>query len=361
VRIAVIGAGHLGRIHARLLNSLDDAELAGVVDPVAEVRERVADEFGTTAHEHHSEVASHIDAAVIAATTDQHYAVGRDLLSQGMHVLVEKPIAASVAEADELVALARANRCVLQVGHVERFNAAWSTVMPYLRRPRYLEAVRTSGYTFRSTDISVVLDLMIHDLDLVLSLVRSPVADVDAVGVTIFGPHEDMAHAHLRFDNGCVANLSASRTSFQPQRTIQVITDHTYVGVDFAASTAKLIRPGAELLRGNLNVHELSSQEKDRVRESLFSEILPLQEIPVEKCNAILEEQREFVDCIRRQRSPRVTGQQARDCLAVAHQILSSIAAKQHLRHPTSQPSEGVAASLRSPFWPPASQRRRAG
>jgi hypothetical protein len=122
-----------------------------------------------------------------------------------------------------------------------------------------------------------------------------------------------------------------------------------------------LIRPGAELLRGNLNVHELSTQEKDRVRESLFSEILPLEEIPVQKCNAILEEQREFIDCIHHRRSPRVSGQQARDCLAIAHQILSSIAAKQHLRHPISPSPERVARSLPSPFWPPAANRRRAG
>jgi predicted dehydrogenase len=350
LRCAVIGAGHLGRIHTRLAQSLPDVELVGVVDPLPEARARVAGEFGVRAFADLEELAEHIDAAIVAATTAQHFSVCRALLRRGIHVLVEKPITAAVDEADELIALARARQLVLQVGHVERFNPAWSAVAPLVRRPRYIEAVRSGSYTFRSTDVSVVLDLMIHDLDLTLSLVRSPVVEVDAVGVTVFGPHADMVHAHLRFANNCVASLNAARTSFQVQRTMHLITDRVYAGVDFASSVAKVVRPTQEVLTGRLDVHHLSAPEQDHLRQNLFTELLPMREIQVEKRNAILDEQQEFVNCIRHGHAPRVTGQQARDCLAVAERIEQSVAAKQrpHLRpHQTGSP------------WP--ATRRKAG
>ena len=361
LRIAVIGAGHLGRIHTRLIRSVEGVELVGVVDPLAEARDRIAAEFGVPTSAQHRDLLGRADAAIIAATTAQHYAIGRDLLEHGVHLLVEKPLTATVAEADELVALARSQGAVLQVGHVERFNPAWSAVSAHLHRPRYFEAVRASGYTFRSTDVSVVLDLMIHDLDLVLSVVRSPVVAVDAVGATIFGPHADLAHAHLQFANGCVANLNASRTSFQAQRTMNVITDRAFVGVDFATGQAKLVLPSRDLIRGRVDVHRWSREEQERVRTNLFTELLPLQEIAVEKRNAILDEQQEFVDCIRHGRTPRVSGQQARDCLAVADQILESIARKRR-QHPTRHDATPIVAPRRPPAtWPDEANRRKAG
>jgi predicted dehydrogenase len=333
LRIAVVGAGHLGRIHSRLLGNFDNVECAGIVDPVAKQRNSIAEEFHVTPYENHLELIDHVDAVVIAATTDQHYAIARDCLSRGVHVLIEKPITVNVAQADELIALARANELVLQVGHVERFNPAWTAVAPYVRRPRYVEAVRTSGYTFRSTDVGVVLDLMIHDLDLALSIVRSRLVDVDATGATVLGPHEDMAHAHLRFANGCIVNLNASRTSFQAQRTIQVITDRGYAGVDFAAADAKVIRPDVGLLSGRVNVHEFSSEDKARLRDTLFEELLPLRSISVQPANAIQDEQHDFIDSILTGRQPRVTGEQARYCLAVAEQILASMADKNRRKY----------------------------
>lgn len=330
LRVAVIGAGHLGRIHARLLQSLEQVELVGVADPAAEARQAAAAELQVPVFAHHAELARAIDAAVIAATTSQHFEISRDLLRQDVHLLVEKPITACASEADALIDLARSRGRVLQVGHVERYNPAWREAACYARRPRYIQAIRTSSYTFRSTDVGVVLDLMIHDLDLVLSLVRSPVADVDAVGAAVLGPHEDMAHAHLRFANGCVANLNASRTSFVAQRTMQVFTERAYVGIDFAAPRARLIRPGEDLLRRRIDVQHLAAADKDRLRQTLFTELLPLEEIAVEKGNALLDEQREFVDCVLSGRTPRVTGEQARDCVAVAEKIRASIAAKNH-------------------------------
>ena len=360
LRLAVIGAGHLGRIHARLLSSIPGVELMGVVDPLPEARERVAAEFGVATFAHHQELADRIDAAVIATTTEHHYPVARELLHRGIHLLIEKPVTTNVAEADELIDLARGRQTVLQVGHVERFNPAWTAVTPYLRRPRYIEAVRSSGYTFRSTDVSVVLDLMIHDLDLVLSIVRSRVADVDAVGVTVFGPHPDMAHAHLRFENGCVASLNAARTSFQAQRAMQIVTDHGYVGVDFGGSIARLVQPSGDVLRKQIDVHGLSLSEREQFRQNLFTEVLPLKEIQVEKRNAILDEQNDFVRCVLDGHSPRVSGQQARDCLAVAERILQSMAEKSD--HAMQHALAAHPASRRLPLnWPQDSSRRKAG
>lgn len=321
LRIAVIGGGHLGRIHTRLLLGHAACQLVGVVDPSADARHAISTEFATSTFAHHAEIVDQIDAAVLATTTESHFQVGMELLARGIHLLVEKPLTTSVALADQLIEAARRQRVVLQVGHVERFNPAWRAIAHYVHRPRFIEAVRTSGYTFRSTDIGVVLDLMIHDLDLVLATVRSEVVEVDAVGATIFGPHEDLAHAHLRFANGCIANLNASRTSFQSQRTMQVLTDRAYVGIDFAASTARLIRPSKEIVRGRLNIHDLPREQKELLKTNLFTQLLPLEEVPVPPGNAIQCEQQEFVQCVLNHRTPTVSGEHARDCLAIAERI----------------------------------------
>ena len=177
-----------------------------------------------------------IDAAVVATPTRFHHRVSLDLLEHGIHLLIEKPLATTVAEADEVLAAARRNGAMVQVGHIERFNPAWNQaeVTPLLRCPKYIDATRTSGYTFRSTDIGVVLDMMIHDLDLVLHFANSPVRNVQALGISVLGDHEDVAQARLEFANGCVANLSASRVSYQPVRQMQVWSEHGCVTVDFS-------------------------------------------------------------------------------------------------------------------------------
>ncbi len=325
LRIAVIGAGHLGRIHTRLLKPLDDVELVGVVDPVPEARARIEEEYGVPVFEHQDDLPNDLDGAIVATTTEHHYAVGAALLRQGVHLFIEKPISATVDQADELVGLAKSNKRTLQVGHVERFNPAWRAVAARVRRPRYIEAVRMSGYTFRSTDIGVVLDLMIHDLDLVLSTVRSEVVEIDAIGSTVFGPHEDMAHAHLRFANGCIANLNTSRTSFYSQRTMQIVTDRVYGSVDFGEMSARIVRPSKQVLRGEIDVQTMSVEERERVRHNLFTDMLPVSDLDVEKRNAIQDEQADFINSIRTGRRPRVCGEQGRYCLSVAEKILDRI------------------------------------
>jgi predicted dehydrogenase len=326
LRTAVVGAGHLGRIHARLLASLEDAELVAVVDSIGSQAKAVAEEHGVAALSDYREIIGLADAAIIATPTVTHHAVGTDLLEAGLHVFIEKPLAASAAEAALLVRAADLHRRVLQVGHVERFNPAFTAAAPCLRRPQYIEAERTSGYTFRSTDIGVVLDLMVHDIDLALSLAESEVERVDALGISIFGAHEDISQARLTFANGCVANLTASRASYIANRSMRVFCSSGFASLDFAAPSAKFVLPSESLARGAIDFETLSAVEKQTVRENLFTEHLQLEDLPLTPCNAILEELRDFAASISANRSPQVDGRQGLAAVAVAERVLHEIA-----------------------------------
>lgn len=325
IRFAVIGAGHLGRIHARLLDSIDEVQLIGIADPSHAARRAAAAECGAATFPDPRPLLGHIDAAVVATPTHCHHAVAMELLRQGVHVLIEKPLASNMEQADELIRTARSQRRVLQVGHVERFNPALQAARPYLRRPRYIEAIRTGPFTCRSTDVGVVLDLMIHDLDVILSLVPSRLSTVQALGISILGGHEDMAQARLEFENGCVANLSASRTSFEAHRRMQVFGDDGFAAVDFAKRSVRVIRPHEQLLRRGLSVEQLSTDEKTDLRENLFRTWLPLEELTVREANPLRDELTEFVRCIRTGQAPQVDGMQAREALDVALQVVDRI------------------------------------
>ncbi len=325
LRIAVVGTGHLGAIHARLLSTLESVELVGIVDPDPDARQRAEQTLQIPAWEHHAALFNHVDAAVIATPTCSHHPVAADLLDRGIHLLIEKPITESLAQADDLIARAETNHCVLQVGHVERFNAAWNAVLPEIQEPRYIEAVRYGPYSFRSTDISIVLDLMIHDIDLVLSLVRSQVVRVEAMGMALLGPREDLAHANLHFANGCVVNLSASRVSHQPQRTMRVFAPGAFANIDFATGTAQVVHPSADVLNHRADLTRCPAEQREEAMRMIQQVLLPRQTVEAQPVNAILEEQQEFVAAVERGRSVRVDGRQGRDALAVAHRILRSI------------------------------------
>jgi predicted dehydrogenase len=351
LKVAVIGAGHLGRIHARLLAQMPGLELVGIVDPLAAARDEVAAACQTRAFEHHRQLAGQIDAAVVAAPTRHHHAVAMDLVDQGLHLLVEKPIAATAQQADELVQAARRRGVVLQVGHVERFNPVMRLVEPHLMAPLFLDAVRCGSYTFRSTDIGVVLDLMIHDIDLALAMVGRPVRRVEAVGFSMLGGHEDMASARIEFDGGCVATLSASRVSYQAERRMQVFSARGFVTVDFAARTATLLGVSATVRRHGIDVDSLTSAEIARLKERLFDEVLPLERMTAPEGNALADELADFADSIRTGRQPRVTGEAGAAALAVAEQVLSAIA--------THRSQAGDGQSIIPMFPPPAWQHEQ--
>ncbi len=325
LRIAVIGAGRLGSFHAQKLEARNDVTLTAVVDPVAANRDRVAADRHTEAMANYAGLLDRIDAAVVAAPTSLHYRIVRDLLNAGVHVLVEKPICPTRTEADELVAIAKRKSVVLQVGHVERFNPAFELAAAQMCDPKYIQASRANGFTFRSTDVGVVLDLMIHDIDLVLSLVRSAVRKVDALGASVLGGHEDVANARIEFENGCVASLSASRVSYDPVRRMQAWSARTFADIDFAARSTTLIRPSETLLARRFQVEQLTPEGIDYYREHFAEEHLPREQLTLNAVDALALETNDFIESIRTPRSPRVTGEAGRDALAVAEQILASI------------------------------------
>jgi predicted dehydrogenase len=325
LRVAVIGCGRLGGFHAQKLAGRSDVTLVAAVDPIAANRQRVATECHTEARRDYAGLLDRIDAAVIAAPTSLHHPIARDCLEAGIHLLVEKPLCVTQAEAEELVVAARRRKVVLQVGHVERFNPAFQAAASQFIAPKYIEAVRTTGVTFRSTDVGVVLDLMIHDIDLVLSLVQSPLRKVDALGVSVLGGHEDVANARLEFECGCVANLSASRVSYEPLRRMQVWSVRAFAAIDFANRTATLVRPSDMLLRRRFRAEGLTPEGLEYYRQHFAEEHLPSEQLTLDAVDALALELDDFVASIRTPRQPRVGGEAGRDALAVAEQILARI------------------------------------
>jgi predicted dehydrogenase len=325
LRIAVIGAGRLGGFHAQKLAARDDVELMAVVDPVAAARDTLAAQCHAKGLADYAGLLGRIDAAVVATPTTLHHRVAAKLLDAGVHVLVEKPLCATRREADELVAAARRRNVVLQVGHVERFNPAFHAVAPQVGNPKYIEAVRSSSFTFRSTDIGVVLDLMIHDIDLVLSLVGSPPRRIDALGLSVLGGHEDVANARLEFECGCVAALSASRVSYEQVRRISVWSAAGFAAVDLAARAATLVRPSETLRRRRFCVDGLTPEGVEHYRQHFAEEHLPREQLTFDAVDALALELDDFVASIRGAHAPRVSGEAGRDALVVAEQILDRI------------------------------------
>lgn len=346
LRLAVVGAGHLGRIHARLANGLDEIQLVGVVDPVARNRESVTNETGVPAYENLHDLFGLADAAVVATPTSTHAEVAKQLLQGGLHLLIEKPLTPTVAEADELVTLAKRQQLTLQVGHVERFNPALTSLQGRIDDPKFIEARRCSSYTFRSTDIGVVLDLMIHDIDVVLSLVQSTVTAVEALGISVLGDKEDMVNARLYFASGCVANLTASRVSYTPERSMQVITPTGAATIDFAGRRSLIVEPSEEVLTRKFDAHSLDDEKKTHLRDNLFESLLAMRELPALDVNAIEQEQLDFVAAIQTGTNPQVTGHAGREAVAVAEAIMRQV---------ESHAWDGVATGRRGAFALPLS------
>lgn len=325
LRVAVIGAGHLGRIHARIAAGLEEVELVAVADPVEAARNSVAQEANTRAVADYRELVGEVEAAIVATPTALHHSIGMELLGCGVPLLIEKPIALTSEQANDLVTLARQKNIALQVGHVERFNPALTAVAADVRDPKYIDATRTSGYTFRSTDIGVVMDVMIHDLDIVLSLAKSSVEDVQAIGISVLGGHEDMATARLTFASGCVANLTASRVSFQQKRSMSIFTSRGSASINFATFEATVVRPSDSVLRREFRADKLSADERAYWKENIFTELLVRSQRDAQPVNAIQDEQRDFVATVRTGKTPRVDGAAGRDAIAVAEMILERI------------------------------------
>ena len=255
VRVGVVGVGHIGSNHARLYAEIPSAEFTVVYDVDVARGNAVARKFGATSARSLDEFIGMVDAASVATPTNTHYEIARSLLAHGKHALVEKPITDNATHAAELAKLAARKGLILQVGHVERFNPVLSVLEKHLTHPRFIEAHRLSPYPDRSTDIGVVLDLMIHDLEVILHFVRSPVQSIDAVGVPVLSRGEDIANARLRFGNGCVANVTSSRISPERMRKIRVFQEDAYLSLDYQNQSGEIYRRiGGRITRDKVEI-----------------------------------------------------------------------------------------------------------
>jgi predicted dehydrogenase len=326
LRIAVVGVGHLGQHHARILAGLPDVELVGVADANPDQARTIAERLGTAAFTHHEPLLDQVDAVSIVTPTIHHHAIAADFLRRGIPVLVEKPVCRTLAEADDLIRLAAENNVPLQVGHIERFNPAFEDLVRRPINPKFVEAERHGPFTGRSVDIGAVLDLMIHDLDLLLALIGGPVAQVEAVGAAVFGGHEDMVNARLVFANGCVAHVTASRISPRPKRRLRIWAPEGYAGIDFVSRKLILVQASPELRQFGLRVDRMDAAAKARLKDEVFGRHLQVMNVDGDrKGDQLTAELRHFVDCVRTGRRPRVTGEDGREALALAERVLASV------------------------------------
>jgi len=302
IRAAVIGVGYLGRFHAQKYAQASDCELVAVADSRQEARDPVGAELGVRTVADYHELLGAVDAVSVVTQTPAHFEITRDFLNAGAHVLVEKPITETAQQARELIALAARQKRILQVGHLERFNAAILAAEPYLNTPRFVECHRLAPYRERGTDVNVVLDLMIHDIDIVQTMVGAPIATIDAVGTPVFSDEIDICNARIRFTNGCVANATASRVSLKTERKMRVFEDDAYLSLDLQQKILTLIRKRSPTdAPGPLpvNIEEQSLDQGDALKAEIES----------------------FLDCVRTGRPPVVSGEAGLMALETAMRI----------------------------------------
>ena len=299
IRVGVVGVGHIGSNHARLYAEIPSAEFAAVYDIDAARAAAIAQKYGAKTAGTVWEFADMIDAASVATPTTSHHDVARALIQSGKHLLIEKPITETTKQASELATMANERNLILQVGHVERFNPVLSALEARLNHPRFIEAHRLSPYPERSTDIGVVLDLMIHDLEVILHLVRSPVQTIDAVGVPVLSKSEDIANARLRFENGCIANVTSSRISPERMRKIRVFQEDAYLSLDYQNQSGEIYRRAL----GRITRDKVEIEREEPLKRQLTS----------------------FIECASTGREPRVSGFQATAALELAVRITEQI------------------------------------
>ena len=334
IRVAVLGVGSLGQHHARIYSELDkagQAQFVGVYDANADTANKIGAKHGAKIFSSISEAAQNSDALNIATPTTTHFEIAKPLLAQGKHVFVEKPMTDDTSQASELIQLARQNNCVLQVGHVERFNPVFKYLETAAPEPRFIECHRLSPYPARSTDVGVVLDLMIHDLDIVLAFVKSPVTSVDAVGISVLSRSEDFANARLRFANGCVANLTVSRVSAEKMRKIRVFsggkTTPCYISLDYRAQEGfiyRIARDGEQESSTIAKLLALAGSHATVVSEFAGKKIVR-EPVPIAKDEPLKLELQHFVKCVREKQTPMVSGESAKQALDLAFEITRQI------------------------------------
>jgi len=305
LRIAVVGAGRMGQFHAKILSQLPQADFVAIVDSSAERATELAKKYRVMAKSTVETLADVAEAAIIAAPTPTHYALGKQLLNDGISCLIEKPFTETLEQAEELISLAEKKNCILQIGHIERFNPAVIEAARHIDEPQFIEVNRLGPYDPRVAHIGVVMDLMIHDLDIVLFLVGRPVTRVEAFGAKVLSSHEDIAKVRLHFEGGCIADLSASRISLKKYRTIRVFQKNAYMSLDYAAPKLRIYKKKIEIVKGLRDISILSPK--------------------LAKKDPLTLELEHFIQCVQEKKTPLVSGQHGRDALSLAREVLANL------------------------------------
>ena len=313
VKCAVIGVGYLGRFHAQKYQMLADADLVAICDINPAICESVSTELKVPAYLDYRDLFGKVDAVSIVATTNRHFEIAKECIANGIHVLIEKPITETVEQANELIQLAQQYQVKLQVGHLERFNSARLALEEYLEQPLFIESNRLAPFNPRGTDVNVILDLMIHDIDLIQTIVNSPIAHIEAQGAPVLSKSIDIANARITFENHCVANVTASRVSFKTERKTRIFQPNSYISIDYQDKQFAVFQKGeGEMFPG---IPEITRHQ------SVF-----------EKGDALLEEIIAFLACIEKNTQPLVTGEEGRNALEIADKITKLITANLFIR-----------------------------
>jgi len=309
LKIAVIGTGHLGKEHARIYSEISEVSLVGVVDIDKNTGEAVAQRCNTKYYSSFKEILNKVDAASVVVPTKSHYEITKELLKNGIHVLVEKPMTGTVSEAEDLIRLSKETSAILQPGYIERFNPAIEAIQKLDITLKFIECHRLSPFTFRSADIGVVLDLMIHDIDIILDLSKSKVKKIDAVGVGVISDKEDIANARIQFENGCVANITASRVSFEPMRKIRLFSENSYISLDYHKQEAIIYRKSPELTPKSIITENTDVSTIKDLKSFVFGDLLKIERIKMDNQEPLRKELESFVSCIKNGKQPVVSGE----------------------------------------------------
>jgi predicted dehydrogenase len=321
LKVGVVGVGHLGKIHAKLWNEVEDVSLVGIYDEDHERSAALANELGTKSFTDLFELLASVEAISIVTPTFAHYSVAKAALERGVHVLIEKPITTTTREADELILMAQEKHLKIQVGHIERFNPALLAIEKYLANPKFFESHRMAQFKPRGTDVPVVLDLMIHDIDVILSLVKSRVKSVDASGVAVVSEELDIANARIKFENGAVANVTASRISVNPMRKLRIFEHQGYISLDFAQKSADVFR----LVGEGEEVDPMHMMKLGEIEQADIPRSIVYEKPDVRDLNPLKYELELFRDAVVQNTKPIVSGEDGLEALKVADLILRSI------------------------------------
>ncbi len=318
LKVGVLGAGHLGKIHLRLLNQSEKYELVGFYDAFEENANKVAAEFGYKKFDSIAELIAAVDVVDIVTPTMQHFDCAKQVIEAGKHIFIEKPISNTVEEAEEIITLAKKHNVKGQVGHVERFNPAFTAVKDKINNPMFIETHRLAEFNPRGTDVPVVLDLMIHDIDAILSVVKSKVKSVNASGVAVISDSPDISNARIEFENGCVANITSSRISMKNMRKSRFFQKDAYISVDYLDKVCEVVRmKDAPEVPGDF---DMILQNAEGVKKQIYFD-----NPQVDANNAILDELETFADAINNNTTPIVTLEDGTEALRVAHMIIQSM------------------------------------